>query len=124
VGLSRDLMIRILANQIQEHALARGDVIGGPIRYSVPLLRDVMTAILARFEWHDDVRSQKRARLLYRPLLAANHRTVQQGPAAQQILIESAQPVRHGRQVTGTLPPASKLPRRGYFFRSHLSEKA
>jgi DDE family transposase len=47
----------------------------------VPLLRDVMTAILIRFEWHDDVRSQKRARLLYRPLLAANHRSVQQGRA-------------------------------------------
>jgi hypothetical protein len=41
-----------------------------------------MTAILVRFEWHDDVRSQKRARLLYRPLLAANHRSVQQGPCA------------------------------------------
>jgi hypothetical protein len=40
-----------------------------------------MTAILIRFEWHDDVRSQKRARLLYRPLLAANHRSVQQGRA-------------------------------------------
>jgi hypothetical protein len=30
--------------------------------------------------------------------------------AAQQILIESAQPVRHGRQVTGTLQPASNCP--------------
>src|ERR1700720_311853 len=30
--------------------------------------------------------------------------------AAQQILIESAQPVCHGRQVTGTLPPASNCP--------------
>src|SRR3977135_3270924 len=30
--------------------------------------------------------------------------------AAQQILIESAQPVRHGRHVTGTLPPASNCP--------------
>jgi hypothetical protein len=33
-------------------APARGDVIGGPIRHSVPPLRDVMTAILVRFEWH------------------------------------------------------------------------
>src|SRR3984893_9484732 len=63
----------------QASALAQGDVIGGTIRHSVPLLRDVMTAILVRFEWHDDVRSQKRARLLYRPLRAANHRSVQQG---------------------------------------------
>ena len=30
--------------------------------------------------------------------------------AAQQILIESAQPVRHGGQVTGTLSPASNCP--------------
>ena len=30
--------------------------------------------------------------------------------AAQQIPIESAQPVRHERQVTGTLPPASNCP--------------
>jgi len=28
------------------------DVIGSPIRHSVPLLRDVITAILVRFEWH------------------------------------------------------------------------
>src|SRR6202047_4128312 len=38
----------------QAAALAQGDVIGGPIRHSVPLLRDVMTAILVRFEWHGD----------------------------------------------------------------------
>src|SRR5712671_3845928 len=38
----------------QAPALAQGDVIGGPIRHSVPLLRDVMTAILVRFEWHGD----------------------------------------------------------------------
>src|SRR6476659_11240076 len=36
----------------QAPALAQGDVIGGPIRHSVPLLRDVVTAILVRFEWH------------------------------------------------------------------------
>src|ERR1700751_2089898 len=34
--------------------LAQGNVVGGPIRHSVPLLRDVMTAILVRFEWHGD----------------------------------------------------------------------
>src|ERR1700738_2708231 len=38
----------------QAPALAQGDVIGGPIRHSVPLLRDVMTAILVRFEGHGD----------------------------------------------------------------------
>src|SRR5438445_6476744 len=38
----------------QAPAPAQGDVIGGPIRHSVPLLRDVMTAILVRFEWHGD----------------------------------------------------------------------
>src|SRR6266436_3864037 len=36
----------------QASALAQRDVIGSPIRHSVPLLRDVMTAILVRFEWH------------------------------------------------------------------------
>jgi hypothetical protein len=35
--------------------------------------------------------------------------------AAQQILIESAQPVRHGRQVQAPYP-SFKLPRRGHFF--------
>src|SRR6516165_12263875 len=34
---------------------------------------------------------------------------------AQQILIESAQPVRHAGQVTGTLPPASNCPARATF---------
>src|SRR5580700_9641527 len=38
----------------QASALAQGDVIGGPIRHPVPLLRDVMAAILVRFEWHGD----------------------------------------------------------------------
>ena len=38
----------------QAPALAQGGVIGGPIRHSVPLLRDVMAAILVRFEWHGD----------------------------------------------------------------------
>src|SRR5467141_961779 len=36
----------------QAPALAQRDVIGSPVRHSVPLLRDVMTAILVRFEWH------------------------------------------------------------------------
>src|SRR6476469_1114706 len=38
----------------QAAALAQGAVIGGPIRHSVALLRDVMTAILVRLEWHGD----------------------------------------------------------------------
>src|ERR1700758_3229750 len=38
----------------QAPTLAQGNVVGGPIRHSVPLLRDVMTAILVRFEWHGD----------------------------------------------------------------------
>jgi hypothetical protein len=29
-------------------------IIGSPIRHFVPLLRDVITAILVRFEWHDN----------------------------------------------------------------------
>src|SRR6266849_7909545 len=36
----------------QAPALAQRDVIGSPIRHSVPLLRDVMTAVLVGFEWH------------------------------------------------------------------------
>src|SRR5258707_11441767 len=47
-----------IAASVQRHgqaaALAQGAVIGGSIRHSVPLLRDGMTAILVRFEWHDD----------------------------------------------------------------------
>src|ERR1700674_2450895 len=55
----------------QAAALAQGAVIGGPIRHLVPLLRDVLTAILVRFEWHDDYpRVRNRAALLYRSLLA------------------------------------------------------
>jgi hypothetical protein len=42
---------------------------------------------------------------------------------AQQILIESAQPVRHGRQVTGTLPQLQTAPQ-GPLFRSPVCEKA
>jgi hypothetical protein len=47
----------------QASTLTQGDVIGGPIRHSVPLLRDVMTAILVRFERHDDGPDQERAPL-------------------------------------------------------------
>src|SRR5215469_5822674 len=39
----------------QAAALAQGAVIGGPIRHSVALLRNVMTAILVRFEWHGEL---------------------------------------------------------------------
>src|SRR5690242_15711511 len=39
----------------QAAALAQGALIGGPIRHSVALLRDVMTAILVRFEWHGEL---------------------------------------------------------------------
>jgi hypothetical protein len=38
----------------QSPELAQGDVISRPILHSVPLLWDVMTAILVRFEWHGD----------------------------------------------------------------------
>src|SRR5712675_728849 len=49
----------------QAAALAQGAVIAGPIRHLVPLLRDVLTAILVRFEWHDDCpRVRNRAALL------------------------------------------------------------
>jgi len=54
------------------------NVIGSPIRHSVRLLRDVMTAILVRFEWH--VAAQVRnGVLIHRPILAAIDRSVQQG---------------------------------------------
>src|ERR1700758_964596 len=55
----------------QATALAQGAVIGGPIRHSVSLLRDVLTAILVRFEWHDDCpKVRNRPALLYRSFLA------------------------------------------------------
>src|ERR1700756_4208909 len=55
----------------QAAALAQGAVIGGPIRHSVSLLRDVLTAILVRFEWHDDCpKVRNRPALLYRSFLA------------------------------------------------------
>src|SRR5216683_1600927 len=52
----------------QAPALAQGDVIGGPIRHSVPLLRDVVTAILDGTKL-SGVRNGPA--FLYRPLLAA-----------------------------------------------------
>src|ERR1700738_1549478 len=36
----------------QAPALAQGNVISSPIRHSVPLLRDMMTAVLVGVEWH------------------------------------------------------------------------
>src|SRR5712671_3748592 len=55
----------------QAAALAQGAVIGGPIRHLVPLLRDVLTAILVRCERRDDCpRVRNRAALLYRSRLA------------------------------------------------------
>jgi hypothetical protein len=44
--------------------------------------------------------------------------------AAQQILVESAQPVRHEGQATGILPPVSKLPLQGaHFFAAPSAKK-
>src|SRR6266404_6171259 len=54
----------------QAPALAQGNVIGSPIRYSVPLLRDVMTAILVGFEWHGGGLGSGTGPLIYRPILA------------------------------------------------------
>src|SRR5262249_24794009 len=66
----------------QAPALAQRDVIRSPIRHSVPLLRDMMTATLVRFEWHDDDPRSGTGSQIYRPLLAANDRSVQQGGGA------------------------------------------
>src|SRR5207253_6965054 len=55
----------------QAPALAQRNVIGSPIRHSVPLLRDVMTAILVGFEWHDDDPRSGTGSQIYRPFLAA-----------------------------------------------------
>src|SRR5207302_9560967 len=54
----------------QAPAPAQGNVIGSPIRYSVPLLRDVMTAILVGFEWHGGGPGSGTGPLIYRPILA------------------------------------------------------
>ena len=64
----------------QAAALAQGAVIGGPIRHLVPLLRDVLTAILVRFEWHDDCpRVRNRAALITGHSSPAKDRSLQQG---------------------------------------------
>jgi hypothetical protein len=66
----------------QAPALAQGDKIGGPIRHSVPLLWDVMTAILVRFEWHGDrPRSGTGATSYTIHSSSPNDRSVQQGHA-------------------------------------------
>src|SRR5437879_7323042 len=54
----------------QAPALAQGNVISSPIRHSVPLLWDVMPAILVRFEWHDDDPRSGTGSQIYRPLLS------------------------------------------------------
>jgi len=55
----------------QALALAQRDVIGRPIRYSVPLLRDVMTAVLVGFEWHGGGPGSETGPVIHRPILAA-----------------------------------------------------
>src|SRR5437016_4441177 len=55
----------------QASALAQRDVIGNPIRHSVPLLRDVMPAVLVGFEWHGGCPGSGTGPLIYRPILAA-----------------------------------------------------
>ena len=66
----------------QAPALAQGAVIGGPIRHFVPLLRDVMTAILVRFEWHGDYPGSGTGPLSYTVHSSPpNDRSMQQGPA-------------------------------------------
>src|SRR5580692_3533341 len=61
-------------------ALAQRDVIGGPIRHPVPLLRDVMAAILVRFEWHGDGPGSGTGPSSYTLHPSPpNHRSVQQG---------------------------------------------
>src|ERR1700680_3314816 len=66
----------------QASTLAQGNVIGSPVSHSVPLLRDVTPAILVGFEWHDDDPRSGTGSQIYRPLLAANDRSVQQGEVA------------------------------------------
>src|SRR5437868_1705755 len=72
----------------QAPALAQRDVIGSPIRHSVPLLRDVMTAILVGFEWHDDCPRSGTGPLPYTPHSSPpNGRSVQQGPSYKNLLL-------------------------------------
>src|SRR5712672_1004445 len=58
----------------QAPALAQGNVIGSPIRHSVPLLRDVMTAILIRFEWHGGGPASGNGAPIYPPAPDADRR--------------------------------------------------
>src|ERR1700730_14102881 len=51
----------------QAPALAQGNVISSPIRHSVPLLRDMMTAVLVGFEWHGGCPGSGTGPLIYRP---------------------------------------------------------
>jgi hypothetical protein len=70
----------------QAPALAQGAVIGGPIRHSVPLLWDVMTAILVRFEWHGTCpRSGTAAPSYTLHSWSPNDRSVQQGRLLRQL---------------------------------------
>ena len=72
----------------QAPTLAQGDVIGGPIRHSVPLLRDVMTAILVRFEWHGDCPGSGAGPPSYTLHSSLpNDRSVQQGEADGQLAL-------------------------------------
>src|SRR4029077_7981218 len=63
----------------QAPALAQRDVIGSPIRHSVPLLRDVMTAILVHFEWHGDCPGSGAGPPSYTLNSPPNDRAAQQG---------------------------------------------
>ena len=68
----------------QAPALAQRDVIGSPIRHSVPLLRDVMTAILIRFERHGGCPGSGTGPGIPSNPRRLNDRSVQQGPSAYQ----------------------------------------
>src|ERR1700737_4427244 len=84
----------------QATALAQGDVIGGPIRHSVPLLRDVVTAILVRFEWHGTVRGQERAPPSYTVHSSPpTNQSVQQGGISAERYL--SHPKFRGRQAQG-----------------------
>src|SRR6476620_4410340 len=65
----------------QAPALAQRDVIGRPIRHSVPLLRDVMTAVLVRFERHGGCRGSGTGPWYTVQSSPPNDRSVQQGLA-------------------------------------------
>src|SRR6202040_1915988 len=86
----------------QASALAQGDIISGPIRHPVPLLRDVMAAILVRFEWHGDApESGTGAPPSYTlPPSPPNDRSVQQGRNSCPTIIRSTR-----RSPESTRPP-------------------